>query len=219
MVEVWLTLFLPPLGLSSSQVEVEMLHSAGVKGDARPVCKTSRRADLPCLGGPITSIFSNLKGSAFRRCARRKARTDAGPGKSTDVHVWFQVQVCEMYTAGTKLNLKRFLPFTVRSCKWAKKPHSGGISFKHTTVLKLHILRKLLIEQSAGLNHETVLFWFFSFIMFNIKVQNIHQTVFSHLDQLLLVRFEEIWWCNFCKLWSRYQRRNGSFHPPSFFFN
>lgn len=76
-----LTLFLPPLGLSSSQVEVEMLHSDGVKGDALPVCRTSRRAVFPCLGGPMTSIFSSLQASAFRRCARRKARTDAGPDK------------------------------------------------------------------------------------------------------------------------------------------
>lgn len=82
---VFLTLFLPPLGLSSSQVEVEMLHSAGVKGDALPVCRTSRRAVFPCLGGPIISIFSSLKGSAFRRFARRKARTDAGPEKRREV--------------------------------------------------------------------------------------------------------------------------------------
>lgn len=66
-----LTLLLPPLGFSSSQVEVEMLHSAGVKGEAFPVCSTSRRAVFPCLGGPITSIFSSLEGSAFRRWARR----------------------------------------------------------------------------------------------------------------------------------------------------
>lgn len=76
---VSLTLFLPPLGLSSSQVEVEMLHSAGVKGEARPVCRASRRADLPCRGGPTTSILNSLQGSAFRSCARRKASTDAGP--------------------------------------------------------------------------------------------------------------------------------------------
>lgn len=84
---VFLT-FLPPLGLSSSQVEVEMLHSAVVKGAALPVCKTSSRAVLPCLGGPITSIFSSLKCSAFRSCARRRAKTEMEPYKrkqKTDV--------------------------------------------------------------------------------------------------------------------------------------
>lgn len=81
VMSVSLTLFLPPLGLSSSQVEVEMLHSAGVKGEALPVCRASRRADLPCRGGPITSIFNSLQRSAFRSCARRKARTDAAPVK------------------------------------------------------------------------------------------------------------------------------------------
>ncbi|TNN75318.1 hypothetical protein EYF80_014365 [Liparis tanakae] len=65
-----------------SQVEVEMLQSVGVKGAALPVCRASRRAVFPCLGGPIASIFSSLKGSAFRRCARRKDRTDAGPEKT-----------------------------------------------------------------------------------------------------------------------------------------
>lgn len=78
---VFLTLFFPPLVLSSSQVEVEILQSAGVKGDALPVCRASRRAVFPCLGGPITSIFSSLQGSAFLRFALRKARTDAGPHK------------------------------------------------------------------------------------------------------------------------------------------
>lgn len=91
-----------------------MLHSAGVKGDVRPVCRISRRAVFPCLGGPIKSIFSNLKGSAFRRCARRKARTDAGPEKKADVQVWFSGEgngiTKKVYTAGTtatkKLKLK-----------------------------------------------------------------------------------------------------------------
>ena len=86
---VFLTLFLPPLGLSSSQVEVEMLCSVSWKGDALPVRRISRSVVLPCLAGPITSIFSSLKGSAFRRCARRKARTEAGPEQIREIKICY----------------------------------------------------------------------------------------------------------------------------------
>lgn len=93
--------FLPPLGLSSSQVEVEMLHSAVVKGAALPVCKTSSRAVLPCLGGPITSIFSSLKCSAFRSWARRRAKTEVEPYKKKN-----KKQMCQM-CSNLKLNTVR----------------------------------------------------------------------------------------------------------------
>lgn len=78
----FLTLLLLTLGFSSSQMNLEMLHTAGVKLDGFPVSRASRSTVFPCLGGPTTSIFSSLQGSAFRRCARRKARTDPGPEKT-----------------------------------------------------------------------------------------------------------------------------------------
>ena len=66
-----------------------MLCSVSWKGDALPVRRISRSVVLPCLAGPITSIFSSLKGSAFRRCARRKARTEAGPEKKSEIKICF----------------------------------------------------------------------------------------------------------------------------------
>lgn len=77
-----LTLLLLVLGFSSSQLNLETLHCAGVKGGSFTVSRASRSAVFPCLGGPTTSIFSSLQGSAFRRCARRKASTDPGPEKA-----------------------------------------------------------------------------------------------------------------------------------------
>lgn len=60
------TLALEPAGLWSSHLVVLMVASLCAIWGALPVCKISRRVDLPWRGGPTTIIFMSLHFSAFR---------------------------------------------------------------------------------------------------------------------------------------------------------